>query len=104
MNAAYRGLADALVVTGVRTGEAPELNSLTEVKRVVPDRPVLVGSGMTRDNVANFLGHVDGAIVGTSFKVDGITENPIDEGRVKTFMVEVKKLRRLHSSGEKGRG
>ncbi|MDI6819394.1 MAG: BtpA/SgcQ family protein [Candidatus Hodarchaeaceae archaeon] len=94
-DAAYRGFADALIITGARTGEAPELQSLLKVKKAVPEKPVLIGSGTTRQNVAKLLEHADGAIVGTSFKAGGIVENPVDGARVMAFMAEVKKLRQL---------
>ena len=92
--AAYRGLADALIVTGVRTGIEPDLKDLTRVRKAVPDRPLLVGSGATKENILKLLECADGAIVGTSLKVDGITENPVDGGRVKAFMANVEKLRK----------
>jgi len=92
--AAYRGLADALIVSGARTGIEPDLKDLTRARKAVPDRPLLVGSGATKENILKLLECADGAIVGTSLKVDGITENPVDEGRVKAFMANVEKLRK----------
>lgn len=92
--AAYRGFADALIVTGVRTGIEPDLKNLTRVRKAVPDRPLLVGSGATKENIPKLLECADGAIVGTSLKVEGITENPVDGERVKTFMAKVEKLRK----------
>ena len=94
MDAAYRGLADALIVTGPRTGVEPELEDLMKVKKAVPDRPVFVGSGIDRGNVTKFLKHADGAIVGTSLKAGGVVDNPVDEKRVKALMAAVKELRR----------
>jgi len=93
-DAAYRGFADALIVTGPRTGAEPELEDLMKVKKAVPDRPVFVGSGVSEENVAKFLKNADGAIVGTSLKVDVAVDNPIDEKRVKALMAAVKELRR----------
>jgi len=93
MDAAYRGLADALIVTGARTGVKPDLEDLKRVKEAVPHTPVLVGSGASKENVAKLLEYADGAIVGTHFKKDGITVNRVDEGRVKSFMERVKELR-----------
>jgi predicted TIM-barrel enzyme len=43
--------------------------------------------------VEEVLKVADGAIVGTSFKVDGITWNPVDEERVKKFMEIVRRAR-----------
>jgi hypothetical protein len=94
MDAAYRGLADALIVTGPRTGAEPELEDLMRVKKAVPDRPVLVGSGVGKGNVAKLLKHADGAVVGTSLKVGGVVDNPVDEKRVRALIAAVKRLRR----------
>jgi len=94
MDAAYRGLADALIITGPMTGAEPELEDLMMVKKMIPDRPVLVGSGVDKENAVKFLEHADGAIVGTSLKIGGVVDNPIDEKRVKALMMAVKKLRK----------
>jgi predicted TIM-barrel enzyme len=37
--------------------------------------------------------YADGAIVGTSLKVDGVGENPVDLERVKRYMAAVRALR-----------
>jgi len=89
-DAANSGMADGLVVTGQRTGLATSLDDVIAVKRTVPDKLLLVGSGTTIDNVTGILEHADGAIVGTHFKVDGIIENPVDETRVRRFMEKVR--------------
>jgi len=86
-------LADAVIVTGRMTGAEPDLNLVERVKRAAGETPVLIGSGLTADNVEKFLKIADGAIVGTYFKVDGLTENPVDPRRVKLLMERVKKLR-----------
>lgn len=92
MDAAYRGLADALIVSGPRTGAEPELEDLTKVNKAVPDRPVFVGSGVNMENVSKLLKHADGAIVGTSLKLDGVVGNPVDVKCVKALMAAVKSL------------
>jgi membrane complex biogenesis BtpA family protein len=88
-DAATSGMADGLVVTGQRTGLATNLDDVIAVKRTVPDKLLLVGSGTNIDNVTEILQHADGAIVGTYFKVDGVIENPVDENRVRRFMERV---------------
>jgi hypothetical protein len=90
---AYRGMADALIVTGPRTGAEPDRNELRRIKSSVPDRPALIGSGLTSRNAANLLKEADGAIVGTSLKEDGRIENPIDEDRVKKLVKSTARLR-----------
>jgi len=89
-----RGMADALIVTGPRTGAEVNLESLIKVKDAVEGVPVLAGSGIDKANVIEILKYCDGAIVGTSLKVDGVTTNPVDERRVTELMQIVRKIRR----------
>jgi membrane complex biogenesis BtpA family protein len=60
--------ADAVVVTGTRTGEPPSLAELEEAQSGAGGIPVLVGSGLSSSNAAALLRIADGAIVGTSLK------------------------------------
>ncbi|CAI8001399.1 Photosystem I biogenesis protein BtpA [Geodia barretti] len=80
---AYRGLADGLIVTGPVTGQPAVADDVATVRRAVPDRPLLVGSGVNASNAAQFLAHANGAIVGTSLKEGGVITNPIDLERVR---------------------
>jgi hypothetical protein len=48
---------------------------------------------MRLENVEEQLAIADGAVVGTTFKYDGIFENHVDEKRVAAFMEKVKSLR-----------
>jgi predicted TIM-barrel enzyme len=84
--------ADALIVSGRMTGDAPPLDKVRRARELAT-RPILMGSGTTADNVADFLQYADGAIVGSSLKVDGIAENPVDLGRVRAYMAAVRSLR-----------
>lgn len=81
-----RGLADGLIVSGPATGEAADADELEAVvdARDEADRdvPVLVGSGVTPENVSGLFDIADGVIVGTALKVDGETTNPVDADRV----------------------
>lgn len=90
---AYRGMADALIVTGPRTGAEPDRDQLRRVKESVPDRPILIGSGLTSRNAAELLREADGAIVGTSLKEDGVTERPVDEMRVRELVRSAQRFR-----------
>jgi membrane complex biogenesis BtpA family protein len=85
-------LADALIVSGKMTGAAPELEKVRRARELAT-RPVLMGSGTTADNIAQFLQYADGAIVGTALKLDGIAENPVDVERVKRYMEAVEAAR-----------
>jgi membrane complex biogenesis BtpA family protein len=85
-------LADAIIVSGKMTGVAPELEKVRRARELAT-RPILMGSGTTADNIAQFLQYADGAIVGTDLKVDGIAENPVDVERVKRYMEAVEAAR-----------
>lgn len=94
--AADRGGADALIVTGTATGRPPDPDSVEAVRRAVPRLPLYVGSGLTERNAESLLRSADGAIVGSAFKRGGRAENPVDPRRVRRFLAHV---RRLGSAG-----
>jgi len=84
-----RGRADAVIISGARTGEPPDLSLVKEAKELV-NVPVLVGSGVTPDNLRMFLEVADGVIVGTYFKKGGVTTNPVDVERVKQLIASAR--------------
>ena len=84
--------ADALIVSGRMTGDAPPVDKVRRTKEMAT-RPILMGSGTTAENIAGFLQYADGAIVGSSLKVDGVAENPVDPERVRHYMAAVRSVR-----------
>ncbi len=86
-------MADALIVTGTMTGVPPSEEDVARVKKAVPGRPVIIGSGLNPGNASKLLKYADGAIVGTYFKYDGLTQNPVDVERVRKLMRVVRELR-----------
>lgn len=88
----HRGLADAIIVTGTATGAPALQQDVAIVKNAVQDAPVLVGSGVDEHNAEAFLALADGAIVGTSLKVDGVVHNPVDLNRVKRLARRFKEV------------
>lgn len=88
-----RGRADAVVLTGERTGEPVSLETLRAVRKAFPNARVFLGSGLTAETAGAFLALADGGIVGTYFKMDGNVHNPVDTSRVRNFMRVVKELR-----------
>jgi membrane complex biogenesis BtpA family protein len=76
-----RGLADALIVSGTGTGEAADVSDLETVRRACPTAKILLGSGVTAENVRNYS-QADGFIVGSSLKRGGKLANPVDVKRV----------------------
>jgi len=86
-DAVERGLADAVIVSGDRTGDRTALEDVRQVQDSVGDEvPVLVGSGVTAASAASVLDAADGAIVGTALKEDGLTTNPVGEERVRELI------------------
>lgn len=81
-----RGGAHALVVSGTGTGKAIDLADARLVRTVVPEAPIVVGSGATPDTLSALAEVVDSAIVGTSIKVDGVATNRVDPPRATRFM------------------
>jgi hypothetical protein len=77
-----RGLADALIVSGAGTGLAADLADVERVRRTCPAAKILLGSGVTLQNVRDFLPNADGFIVGSSLKAAGRLSNPVDPKRV----------------------
>jgi uncharacterized protein len=84
--------ADALIVTGRMTGSAPDVEKVREAKSLA-SRPILVGSGSNQENIGAFLQYADGVIVGSSLKIDGVMQNPVDVKRVRAFMDAVRAVR-----------
>lgn len=81
-DALERGLADALILSGSRTGTPPDPELPRRVRERLPHAPLLIGSGLDASNAADLLACAQGAIVGTALQEGGITGAPIDARRV----------------------
>lgn len=77
-------LTDGIIVTGTATGQPAKPHDVTEVKNSV-DVPVLVGSGVTVNNVHEYRG-VNGFIIGSHFKKHGMWQNELDDTIILEFM------------------
>jgi membrane complex biogenesis BtpA family protein len=84
--------ADAVIVTGQRTGDGADLDELAAVREATR-LPLLVGSGVTPESVGSVLEIADGVIVASALKEDGVWWNPVDEARVRGFMQAVDRAR-----------
>ena len=87
-------LVDGIIVTGARITEPPEPAELRRVKKNARV-PVVIGSGMTSQNIKTYFPLADGFMVGSTFRRDGQFRSPLDPRRLETFM---KAFRRLRSS------
>ncbi len=54
---------------------------------------MVVGSGVTPDNVGDIFAVADGVIVASCLKHDGVWWNPVDPDRLRTFMAAVDRAR-----------
>ncbi len=84
---------DALCVSGLTAGAETDAQTLKRVKAAVPDTIIFANTGVRPENVKEQLSIADGAVVGTTFKKDGVFENHVDQERVKSFMDKVKSMR-----------
>lgn len=78
--------ADALIVSGRMTGDAPDIGKVKEAKALAGDRPLIIGSGADARNIAAFMSVADGVIVGSSVKRDGAIAEAVDVERVRRFV------------------
>ena len=73
--------ADAVIATGNRTGDGAAMDELRTIAAAT-SLPVLVGSGVTPDTVAETLSVADAVIVASSLKEGGVWWNPVERARV----------------------
>ncbi len=85
-----RGGADVLIVSGAASGAPTDPMRARAVKLAVPTAPLWIGSGVHEQNVQSPLQVAEGAIVGSSIKVDGQTANPVDPQRAGTLVAKAR--------------
>ncbi len=78
-------LADGVIVTSHFTGISPDKNDLIKAKSATK-LPVLIGSGMTAENIQDYLPLADGFIVGSYFRKDGKFLEKLEPERLHKFM------------------
>lgn len=79
------------MVTGGATGEPPSLADL-EAVRGATSLPVIIGSGLTAENLADYAPLADAFIVGSVFKEKGRWNAPLDRRRIDAFLDSYSKL------------
>ena len=85
-----RGLADALIISGSGTGMVTDVADVQRVRSACPGAKILLGSGVTGQNVEDYLSAADGFIVGSSLKVAGKLANRVDSKRVAALVKAMK--------------
>ena len=81
-----RAGADALILTGSRTGRGVDREELALLRESLPEAFLLVGSGVSRHTVRGLLADADGAIVGSAVKRGGRTDAPVERRRAAAFV------------------
>ena len=89
-----RGKADAILVTGSSTGSPADLDEIRAARAAVESiaertgmrAGLVVASGVSAENIAFYAPFVDGFIVGTSIKKEGMTNASVDRGRVRLLL------------------
>ena len=77
--------ADAVIVTGTASGAETSMNDLQQAKNSI-SIPVVVGSGVTVNNITQQMEIADILIIGTTLRKDGKMSEPIDPVQAKAIV------------------
>lgn len=86
--------ADGIILTGKSTGDTTDLDELRCIRENQSKLklPVLVGSGVTKENLSDYVGLADGIIIGSHFKTDGHWANELCAERIVDFLKYFREL------------
>jgi membrane complex biogenesis BtpA family protein len=90
-DAAHRGGADALIVSGDESSDPPDPQLVERVRAAVPEMPLILGSGMTAAR-ADLLRAADGAVFGYGAKPSGDMTRPVSAELTRQFVSAVARL------------
>src|SRR5215216_7203332 len=94
-------LADGVIVTSQFTGTNPDKEDLLKA-RSATKLPILIGSGMTAENIQEYLPLADGFIVGSYFRRGGKFLEELELERLNQFMDVFVPARKAFSAQETG--
>ena len=85
-----------IIVSGAATGEEPEVAYVEEIAGPVRKygAKIVIGSGISTENIANYWRLADAFIVGTSVKLGGITENRVSIEKARSLVRIVEQYRK----------
>jgi membrane complex biogenesis BtpA family protein len=89
----FNNKPDVICVSGITAGSATDTEVLQRVKKAIPHTAVFANTGCKVETIERILSIADGAVVGTTFKKDGLFDNHADRDRVKHFMDKVRQVR-----------
>jgi membrane complex biogenesis BtpA family protein len=85
-------LSNGIIITGSTTGKEADLDDVELASRST-NLPIIVGSGITVENISRYWNSADAFIVGSSLKQSGKWQNDVDKEKVTQFMARVASLR-----------
>lgn len=100
-----RGMADAVIISGATTGRIPSLEVFQAASQAARTHqiPLYLGSGATRDTLAQIKPYLDGIIVGSTLRKGGLAGAPLDAKRIRDFIQGFKKTKSVSSSKKAGK-
>lgn len=85
-------LSDGLIITGSSTAEPADVEDIQQIKKKCKI-PIIVGSGVTLNNLSQYLPICDALIVGSYFKKEGYWANNLEYDKIVHFMDKVNSIR-----------
>lgn len=85
-------MSDGIIITGTATGFEPDTDDIRKARNAT-ELPIIIGSGITNENLVTYWDLADAFIIGSYFKEHGIWSNPVSLPRVNKLMDQVKILR-----------
>ena len=82
-----------ILCVGTATGNPVNVDDVNALYGKIKDTPLLMGSGITLDNIVEFFHKSDAAIIGSHFKKDGDWQNELCTLRINRFMNKIVELR-----------
>lgn len=84
---------DAICVTQDATGQETSLEKIIQFRNAIGDFPLIVGAGVTPDNMDSQFTYADGAIVGSYFKDNYKDSGEVSGDHVQQIIDAAKKVR-----------
>ena len=84
---------DAICVTQDATGQETSLDKIIQFRNGIGDFPLIVGAGVTPENMAKQFAYADGAIVGSYFKDNYRDEGEVSQEHVREIVKAAQKVR-----------
>lgn len=85
---------DGVVVTGNATGEQTDLEKIKLFRNTLGEFPLIIGAGITKENVREQLQYADGIIVGSYLKDNRKDFGEVSEEHVRELVEVIEEIRR----------